>query len=62
MRVCNVAEGCPSFDACWHAKPHNYEDSQFPAAAERLCLSDSCPLHGHMSSICVPVGDEEDIT
>jgi hypothetical protein len=58
MRVCNVAEGCPSVKACWHSKPHQYEDK----VNERLCLSEHCPLYGHLTATCIPIGDEEDIT
>lgn len=56
MLLCNSLKDCLYIDQCWHAKPHESEKSTL-----RNCGSGiACPIYD--TAICVPVGDEEDIT
>ena len=54
--ICNEIVGCSYRDNCLHGKPHEPNESQL----RDDCESNPCAIYG--KALCVPAGDEEDIT
>ena len=54
--ICNKIVGCSYHDKCLHGKQHEPSDSQLRPG----CESNPCSIYG--KALCVPAGDEEDIT